>query len=134
MDFKLTPEQESFRVMEVSANVMGNLDAGDYTLVSFQIIPIGREKNLVVEISYTDTLGIRRTIQKEVRLDMIGTIGEGTGARPTHGGQSQMPGASGLVSQIPISSGLMYIGIGIVGIIGTVTFLKFRKRMKRKKK
>ena len=114
-----------------SANVMGNLNAGDYTLVSFQITPTrtaanistGMEKNLVVGISYTDTLGIRRTIQKEVRLDAVGTIEGVTRARSTQGGQLQMS----------VGSGLIYIGIGIVGIIGIVVFLKFRKKMKRKK-
>lgn len=122
------PEQENFRVMGTSANIMGNLNAGDYTLVSFQITPTrttnisaGSGKNLVVEISYTDTLGIRRTVQKEVMLAITTTTGEGT-TRSTQGSQWQLLGG-----------GLVYIVIGVAGIVGVVLFLKFRKKMKRKK-
>jgi len=121
------PEQENFRVTGASANVMGNIDAGDYTLAIFQITPTGEEKNLVVEISYTDELGIRRTIEKEVRLDAFETTGTSiteTRTRQTQGNEFPILG----------SSSLMYIVIGIVGIIVIVAFLKLRKNMKRKKK
>jgi len=121
------PQQEIFRVTGTSANVMGNLNAGDYTLASFQITPTktatnistGMEKNLVVEISYTDTLGIRRTIQKEVRLDAVRAIEGTTKTQTTQGSQSQ----------ITVGSGLLYIGIGIVGIVAVVALLKFRKKI-----
>lgn len=138
------PEQENFRVTGTSASILSNLAAGDYTLASFQITSIstainattGRgstnatisggtaEKNLSVEISYTDTLGIRRTVQKEVLSNAIGTVVGQTGTQSTQGG----------LLQTPISSGLMYIGIGVVGITVIVVFLKFRKNIKRKKK
>ncbi len=124
------PEQENFRVTGASANVMGNIDAGDYTLAIFQITPTSNEKNLVVEISYTDGLGIRRTIEKEVSLGGVETMvtsetGQtGTRIQSNQIGQRQTSGGSGL----------MYIGIGIVGIIAIVAFLKLRKNMKRKKK
>lgn len=136
------PEQENFRVTGTSANVIGNLNAGDYTLAGFQItsaavanisdirekiasriatnISIVGEKNLAVEISYTDTLGIRRTIQKEVRLDMSGIIGAATTTRTTQSSQFQIP-----------SGGLMYIAIGVIGIIGIAVFFKIRKRKKK---
>jgi hypothetical protein len=149
------PEQEAFRVTGASANIMGNLDAGEYTLASFQIVANGainatmvmgnasviadREnatafrgnvnatmgggmgRNLNVEISYTDTLGIRRTVQKEVRLDAnFGANGTFFGqARTTQTGQS------------PISNGLLYIVIGAVGIIAVVLFFKLRHRAKK---
>jgi hypothetical protein len=152
------PEQQNFGVTGTSANIIGNLNAGDYTLVSFQITsntgianitgkrgnipPTGGNMtqirpsfnrtasnismvgggNLAVEISYTDTLGIRRTVQKEVRLDASGTTRTGTITRSTtQGTQLQLP-----------SGGLMYIGIGVVGIIVIVVI--FRLRRKRKKK
>jgi hypothetical protein len=149
------PEQQNFGVTGTSASVIGNLNAGDYTLVSFQVTsntgianissiegnipqnrPFNRTSfnrtasnismvgggNLAVEISYTDTLGIRRTVQKEVRLDASGTTRTGTITRSTtQGTQLQLP-----------SGGLMYIGIGVVGIIVIVVI--FRLRRKRKKK
>jgi hypothetical protein len=151
------PGQENFRVTGTSANIIGNLNAGDYTLVSFQVTsntgifnisstggnmpPTGgsmpqnrssfnrtafnnsmvRNGNLVVEIAYTDTLGIRRTVQKEVRLDASGITGTATRTRSTtQGSQLQIP-----------SGGLMYIAIGVVGIIVTVVIFRFRRRKKR---
>jgi len=142
------PDQENFRVTGTSANIIGNLNAGDYTLVSFQItsnanianisttgenmppirsfnrtatnISMVSGGNLVVEIAYTDTLGIRRTIQKEVRLDTSGITETGARTRLTQGSQLQIP-----------SGGLMYIAIGIVGIIVIVVIFKFRRRKKR---
>ena len=76
------PEQDDFRVTGASSSVMGNIDAGDYTLAIFEITPTGEEKNLDVELSYTDELGIRRTILKEVRLDStVSTRTTETGTR-----------------------------------------------------
>ena len=141
------PEQEAFRVTGTSANIMGNLDTGEYTLASFQITPVGgatnatmgREnatafrgsmnatmngvagRNLSVEISYTDTLGIRRTIEKEVRLDA------GFGVNGTFFGQARTT----QTGQSPISNGLLYIVIGVVGIIAVIVFFKFRNRAKK---
>jgi hypothetical protein len=151
------PEQQNFGVTGTSANIIGNLNAGDYTLVSFQItsntgianisstgvnIPPNRSfnrtttnrtafnismvgmGNLAVDISYTDTLGIRRTIQKEVSLNMGSTTGTGTRTRSTQTtqvGQLQIP-----------SGGLMYIAIGVVGIIVIVAIFRFRRKRKKK--
>jgi hypothetical protein len=144
------PDQQNFGVTGTSASVIGNLNAGDYTLVSFQVtsntgianissrggnIPLNRSfnktafnnsmfgsGNLAVEISYTDTLGIRRTIQKEVRLDTSGITGTGTRTRSTtQSSQLQIP-----------SGGLIYIGIGVVGIIVIVAIFRFRRRRKKK--
>ncbi len=149
------PGQDNYRVTGTSASVIGNLNAGDYTLVSFQVTsntdfanissmrgnlpPSGGNitqirsfnrtafnssmvggGNLVVEVSYTDTLGIRRTIQKGVSLNMGNTTGIGTRTRSTQGSQFQIP-----------SGGLMYIGTGIIGIIVIVAFFKIRKRKKK---
>ena len=133
------PQQEIFRATGTSTNVMGNLNAGDYTLTSFQITQVSdfqitptrnatnvstsQQRNLIVEISYTDTLGVRRIIQKEVSQNEVGSIMNttfGGGTRTAQGSQLQISG----------SNGLLYIGIGIVGIVAVVVFLKFRKRIK----
>jgi hypothetical protein len=143
------PQQEDFRVSGISASIIGNLDAGDYTLVSFQIIstntvnisnPTGipptesqtgmstdvsmsSNRNITVEISYTDTLGIRRTVQKQVPFDT--TSGTTTSLARTQSSTSLL-GNSNLTS-----SGLTYIVIGIVGIVIIVAILKIRKRKKK---
>lgn len=122
------PNQENFRVVgTTSASVIGNLDAGDYTFVSFQIVPTGavnsteRERNLTVEVSYTDTLGIRRTVQKEVSfLAQSGFRNGATGAFA----QTQQ-------TSLSLNGGLLYIVVGVVGIVAVAVLLKFRKRKKK---
>ena len=90
------PEQKGFRVTGASASIIGNLDTGDYTLATFQIVPITTnvsgvgEKNLIVEISYTDLLGIRRSIQKEVPFEFASSVG--TRTQTIQGSQTQVCG------------------------------------------
>ncbi|MEM5799328.1 MAG: hypothetical protein QXZ43_01520 [Candidatus Aenigmatarchaeota archaeon] len=64
------PQQENFMTTGISDQIIGNLVAGDYTLVSFDIVPkrnISRVANeLTVQIDYTDILGERRSIKKNV--------------------------------------------------------------------
>jgi hypothetical protein len=131
------PQQENFRVTGISTSIMGNLNAGDYTLASFQITSIrpvtntstSQGRNLIVEISYTDTLGVRRTVQKQVEFG-LNTNTTFNGVTRTRSTQSslQTSGSNGL-----LSNGLLYVVIGVVGIVAIVAFLKFRKRIKRKK-
>jgi len=83
-------------------------------------ISMTRGGKLAVEISYTDTLGIRRTVQKEVSLQLGTASGATTRTQLTQGSQSQI-----------LSGGLMYIVIGAVGIIIIVVFFKFSKRKKK---
>jgi hypothetical protein len=138
------PQQENFMVSGTSANIIGNLDAGDYTLVSFQISttnivnissrtsPTGSGRfitnpsntnNITVEISYTDELGIRRMVQKQVLFnDMSGTASSFNRTQST----SSLFGNGDLSS-----SGLTYIAIGVVGIVIVVAIIKIRKRKKK---
>lgn len=118
------PQQQNFRVNGTSATIIGNLNAGDYTLTTFQITPVRSSNNsvvgnLTVEISYTDTLGIRRTAQKSLPFDFgFSGFGNVTG-RFTQRGETS------------ISNGLLYIVIGAVGIVVVVAFIKFRTRKKK---
>ena len=113
------PQQENFRVIGASSSVIGNLNAGDYTLASFQIIPVGnftsRGKKLSVEISYTDSTGIRRIVQKEVEIGFLNATSIGMRTRTT---QTQFQGWS---------NSIQYIVIGIAGIVCIIAFLKLRK-------
>lgn len=126
------PEQENFRVSGVSANVLGNVDAGDYTLASFQILPSVRGglstegQDLKIEVSYTDALGIRRTVERQVKLDTVASAAGVAGTRMQHSQEGQF--------QISGNSGLTYLAIGAVGIVGIGIFLKFINRKKGKKK
>ena len=116
------PEQENFRTAGSSASVIGNLNGGDYTIITFQLnsmnnASIVRERNLTVEISYTDTLGIRRTVQKNVPLALGSTI-TGNFIRSNQ-------------SQNIISNSILYIGIGAAGIIVIVVLIKIKTRKKK---
>ncbi len=63
------PNQPDFRVSGTNGQVVGNLAAGDYTVVNFDLVPtfsrtgnIPGSRNLTVEIDYTDNIGVRRTV------------------------------------------------------------------------
>jgi hypothetical protein len=120
------PDQKDFRATGTSRTILGNLNAGDYTLATFQVIPVNQGsntgiRNLTVEISYTDALGIRRTVDKDVRLDMT-PLTNRTFARSD---QSQFGTSSS-------GNGLIYIGIGTVGIVAIAAFFILRKRKGKK--
>jgi hypothetical protein len=70
------PEQDNFRVTGTNGQMVGNLDAGDYTIVGFTITqnlmrnpgttPQENQNNLKVQIDYTDEIGERRTSILEI--------------------------------------------------------------------
>lgn len=85
------PEQDDFQATDTSGQMVGNLDAGDYTIVSFSVSAVmqrtmqsegdegsmpnfsGQESsdtNLQFDIYYTDELGERRVVNMELPLSM----------------------------------------------------------------
>jgi hypothetical protein len=78
------PQQDNFRATGTDGQMVGNLDSGDYTIVSFTLAnamprnatrtPSANQgfqnlaNNLKFDISYTDTLGERRTVNMELPL------------------------------------------------------------------
>ncbi len=61
------PEQENYRVTGTNGQMVGNLDSGDYTIVSFSITQTGRNKgSLEIQLDYTDSIGERRSVIKKV--------------------------------------------------------------------
>jgi len=116
------PQQENFRVIGTSSSVIGNLNAGDYTLASFQIIPVGNltRRKLNVEISYTDSTGIRRIVQKEVELSFLNaTLGTTIGRIRT------------TQTQFQINTSIQYIIVGVAGIVCIIVVLKISKRKRK---
>jgi len=100
------PEQEGVRVMGSRDAIVGNLDKGDYTVVSFQLMPSSgfngarggelseeerqrmrqqfqRGNTVQVIIDYTDTTGIRQSVEKTVPVQF---------RAPTEGQQNGQPG------------------------------------------
>lgn len=79
------PEQEGYTVTGSPSSIVGNLDKGDYTIVSFQVSqsmrmparsfnqtqPMGTmetDNHLLVLIEYTDTTGTRHSVEKSIRM------------------------------------------------------------------
>lgn len=65
------PEQEGFKVTGTNGQMVGNLDSGDYTIVSFSLTPTKQQLgDLEFDIYYTDALGERRIVNMELPLKM----------------------------------------------------------------
>ena len=70
------PEQDSYETTGTSGQMIGNLDDGDYTLVTFQITKkrgASADDPLKFRIDYTDEIGERRTEIKEVPFELGGS-------------------------------------------------------------
>ncbi|MFH0832479.1 MAG: COG1361 S-layer family protein [Candidatus Aenigmatarchaeota archaeon] len=104
------PEQNNFMVSGSTSSIIGNLDKGDYTIVSFQITQAGmmsgnrtiprqqqmnatmpdqntQNNNLKVLVEYTDTTGVRHSVEKDVAINFRSStnstfvVGQGFGQR-----------------------------------------------------
>jgi hypothetical protein len=139
------PEQQNFKVTGSTSSIVGNLDKGDYTVVSFQITNSGSGRgnisninqlsqqeiqnlrqqfaqrnvsgnnNLKVNIDYTDTTGARHSIEKDVQIQFRSSTTTGT----TQTGQFRGQGNN--------NNNLYWI-IGIVAVLGIAAVFYFRKR------
>lgn len=146
--------QQGLNMTGATSSVIGNLAAGDFTTVSFQVTPSMRMMNrtagtgsrasygnnannnmnnnagsapnmnstqppssinqLTMKVSYTDTAGIRNTVEKVVPVNFgqkMGQFGAGTRSQST-----------GLTNYV-------YLGIGLVaGVLITLAYRRFRKK------
>jgi len=146
------PEQEHFRTQTVSASIVGNLASGDYTLVGFQILPksemqrdipsgasaeerqhtlsegqtlaLTKEQNLLIQIDYTDPLGARRTIFKEITIKPSSLMSIGSETGMSFG---RMRDANTHTSTSFLKNTWFWISIGlIVLMIGTKAYKKVK--------
>ncbi len=67
------PEQKGFSSRGGSAVIIGNLNKGDFTIVSFQIsptMPIQKDetRSLLMNVSFTDSFGERHTLEKSIDM------------------------------------------------------------------
>ena len=138
------PEQDNYRVSGSSSSIIGNLDKGDYTIVSFQISasPAGfqgrpfqgnqsfreamPEGDLRVSIEYTDTTGERHIIEKMVPISFREISSDATTTAFYVRQRSN-----------PLSTIGFYGGIIVIIIIGFALFKKresIRKKIKKEPK
>ncbi len=85
----IIPKQEGWKVSGSNSMIIGNLNTGDYTIVSFSLgqSPIDTTQNfLMVQIAYTNTMGEREFVDKKVAMSsqLIGETGViGMGGKST---------------------------------------------------
>jgi len=128
------PTQQSYSVTGSASSIIGNLDKGDYTIVSFQIssaaalgrmnrtmdqAPAPQDNSLKVMIDYTDTTGKRHTLEKSVPIQFRSSDStSATGAYGTYGTfNSSRQQSNAIANYLP------YI-IVVVAIAGGVCYWK----------
>ncbi|MBI5392027.1 hypothetical protein HZB00_03420 [Candidatus Woesearchaeota archaeon] len=119
--------QTDFELLGVSTSILGNLNAGDYTLINTFIKPMQAdhlEKKLRVQIEYTDKIGNRRSVKKELPVMMTTKIAQGFSELETNVLQS------GKTQQMK-SNSTTYFVIALIIVMAIAFF--YNRRKKRKK-
>jgi hypothetical protein len=124
------PKQDNFKTIGTDGQMVGNLDAGDYTLVSFDLTKTAqtpKDNNFNFDIHYTDNIGERRVVNME--LPLILDASSITGASSMKSG---VPGSDAQTNLNDSSNNLTYfiVIIIIVGLLGRV-IKKYPKRTKK---
>ena len=114
--FSIIPQ--GVNITGASSSIIGNLDKGDFTTVTFQVYPNRNLHELGVQIAYTDTAGVRNIIEKNVTVSMSSTEMFNT----TTQGNGKANG-SGI---------MMYAYLGVGFIVGALVVLGYN-RIKKKK-
>jgi LPXTG-motif cell wall-anchored protein len=129
------PEQNGFRVTGTNGQMVGNLDSGDYTVASFSLVALGRNSgNLTVQIDYTDNIGVRRSVLKQVQFNVqpSGNFTAGTASSGAYGNFQRgnfSPSASKKKSN---AKWYIIAGVLLVILIGLYIVYKKRKNIRKK--
>jgi hypothetical protein len=131
------PNQGGFRVTGSTSSIVGNLDKGDYTIVSFQISQVtssaagafnpagsrqfprnqsfqenaSQSNDLQVQIEYTDTTGARHTLQKSVPIQFRSSDAT-TSVQTGNGTLRQGQNSSTLIYQI-----IIVLSVAIIAVV-----------------
>jgi hypothetical protein len=107
-----------------TGNLSGRTMPGNGTFIGFGA-------GLTVDITYTDSFGVRQTVQKQITLSS-GNVGSFSGSSSRFNGGSTGSFALGQESS-DSGGGLMYILIGVFGIIliGAIVFIGRKKGFSR---
>lgn len=107
------PEQSNIEIMGSDKNIVGGIEADDYTIASFKIVP-KQDGPIIIRITYTDTIGVRREVEKAVFFKASSYNQQNVQQNKTD------------------YRALIYIGVGIIGIVIILIVLSIlRKRRKR---
>ncbi|MBE0428010.1 MAG: hypothetical protein IBX72_15390 [Nitrospirae bacterium] len=143
----IIPEQRSWRVGGSNSVIIGNLNKGDYTIASFRLQsstgtttsqnmttrsdanlqgnPVQRTMNsssetVLMQIAYTDTMGERKVVEKEVKL--------GLQSMAAADGQMAMQVRRGTVQQESVFSTYKWYLFGIAVLVGVIGYRKYKNR------
>jgi len=143
------PEQENFEVVGTSGQMVGNLENGDYTMVSFEVKEKSRtpgKKPLKIQIDYTDTIGERRSLIKEVIYETggmsmpSGVMGEEMSEEEREAMREQFAGRMGgrfpmmQTEKVIYQEWWFWAIILAVLFVGWKVFKKIKERKNKKKK
>jgi len=134
----IIPDQNGYSVRGSNSSIVGNLDKGDYTIVSFPIVAksrtstsnttgtgstFTRNNKLAVTIEYTDSLGNRDSITKEINLLLSADANASGFSSSTRTG-----------AQSAASSSKIYLYILIVVVVLGAGYAIYRARVNKRKK
>ena len=70
------PVQDGWTVVGGNEVFLGNLEPGDFTVASVDVTPdsLGSSQDIDVNVRYTDTVGIRQTSEKELKINLAGIV------------------------------------------------------------
>ena len=140
----IVPRQNGWEISGSNSVIIGNLNKGDYTVASFNLrsiqqvtdlqiqdvqadskqipgerLAMQESNSLIVQIAYTDTMGERKVIEKDVTLspqnidsDMVVGI----------------PGRRNIEQQSALETYKWYIAVFILLVIGVVLHKKYKRR------
>lgn len=109
------PAQNGFSVSGSSTQVIGNLNAGDYTSANFQVAQRG-SSDMSIRILYTDAAGVRRSIDKKLPVKLSGVMA-GTASGVTKDQHEAMHNGGSNASKLAAGYA-PYLGIVLLGMIG----------------
>jgi len=144
----MIPEQNSWSVSGSNSVIIGNLNKGDYTVASFKLQSAisnitsqnraGRNSSntqgrsfqrstnsspdiLLVQIAYTDTMGVRTVVEKQVNL--------GSQNSASAAGQTALLGRRGAIQSASVFPAYIWYILGIALVfVGVVAQRKYKSR------
>jgi len=148
----IVPQQEGWTVSGSNSMIIGNLNTGDYTVASFELQSsqsgmdaTGQQKNMTqeelmaqrtqtqgylkIQIAYTDTMGERKLVEKEVSMNSQNLVGTTTDseATTTQATMTNFRGRGMVQQKSFFSMYKWYIMVLAVLVVFGSAFWKYRK-------
>jgi LPXTG-motif cell wall-anchored protein len=131
------PQQNGFRVTGTNGQMVGNLASGDYTVASFILVSLARNSgNLTVQIDYTDNIGVRRTVLKQVQFNSqpSGNFTAGTTPSGAYGNFQRGNFSASISKKSSNIKWYIITGVLIVILAGLFIYYKRKKKINESKK